>query len=215
MTTAQKIINGLLAIGLVVVAGYASIKPIPASQPAPQAGATGGIYQALPWTFGSGIKLGDVNQNWLPTVTLTNGQDQVGYTNTSGKDILVDYGEVQMIANGAGLNIASSTFRVTMFATTTAVVPDNQDFTTVSASSTALIIGVWATSTQATTTNSVQNVTLGGQGTVRVPSGSTLITYLQRNTTLCGAVAATVCEAATSTNRGFDVKIRARYHFDD
>lgn len=215
MTTAQKIINGLLAFGLVVVAVLASARPQEAPAPAPAAGATGGIYQALPWTFGNGIKLGDVNTNWLPTQTITAGQSQVAYTNRTGRPIIVDYGEIQQIANAGGINVASSTFRVTMFATTTTTVPASHDFTAVSASTSALVVGVWATSTTATTTNSVGTVPLGGQGTILLPADWTLITYLQRNTTLCGAVAATVCEAATSTNRGFDVKVRVRVHFDD
>jgi hypothetical protein len=174
----------------------------------------GGIYQALPWTFSNGIKVGDVNVNWLPTQTIGAATDRASYTNTTGKTLYVTLGEVDLIANAAGTQTASSTYRVRVFATSTSALASTQNFTAPVLDKYSLVVGTWATSTTASTTNSVGSVPLGGQGVIQLPPDWTLFTYIQA-VDIPACAGAGKCEAATSTKRGFDVKVRAQYHFDD
>jgi hypothetical protein len=211
MTTTFKVIGGLIMVVGLLAVGLLLGNSTKVSTQDPKLG--GGAYQALPWWFGGGIKINDVNEGWT-TLTLGAGQDQLAYTNSTGRDIIYDYAEIQTIANAAGNATASSTFRVRLFATSTATVPDSHDFTAVVLDKYALVVGTWATSTTATTTNSVGTVSVGAQGAIRLPSGWSLIAYWQAvDTPVCGGL--NTCEEATSTNRGFDAKVRAHYHFDD
>jgi hypothetical protein len=212
----QKLINGLLALGIVVVGTFAAFIH-------PQAGQTatpgeqhtgGGIQQNLEWSFANGIQIGSNHTNWLPTQTLTRGVDRVSYTNTTGRTLYVTLGEADLVANDSGTATASSTYRVRMFATSTASLAISQNFTAPVPDKYSLVFGTWATSTAATTTNSVGSVPLGGQGVIQLPPDWTLFTYLQA-VDAAGCAGAGKCEAATSTNRGFNVKVRAQYHFDD
>ena len=106
---------------------------------------------------------------------------------------------------------ASSSFRIAMFATTTN--PNSfvtsQAFTAQNGTAGLNLVGAttFATSSTATTTNSY---TTNGTGIVPIANGAYLVTYLQRGDASCiNLPTLNGCEAATSTNRGFNPFWRA------
>lgn len=129
------------------------------------------------------------------------------WQNTTGATVYVDSG----LYGTTGT--ASSTFNVSMFATTTSptVLAARYDYTalTEAINGTASFLSLShaiATSTVATTTNSQMELKMGrGNGVIAVPNNGYLITYLQQlplgggGATCNGAS----CEAATSSMRGF------------
>lgn len=205
MTTAHKFIGGVVLALLAFIGGMA-VRGVTGEMFA------GGAINALPGLFPNGIKVGDVNEQWV-TTTLSYGQDQVSILNTTGRDLIVDYAEVQTIADHRGNATASSTYDLAVFATSTTNVPNSHDFTPLAFDKYQLIRATFATSTTATTTNSVGSTRTGGQGAIRWPADWSLTVYLNRATN--GACKAGTCETATSTNRGFDLKLRTHYHFED
>jgi len=130
------------------------------------------------------------------------------WTNRTGTDVFVDYGS--LITSGT----ASTSYRVFMFATTSTSVASTNDFTLISAALNTDIIRAWplATSTTATTTDTVYAINDGindGMPT-RIRNGQSVIVYLQ--STFFGPCSGSVCETATSTNRGFNVTGFIRTH---
>lgn len=156
-------------------------------------GERGGVQE-----FFSGIRNGDSLVRTFAR-KMEPGTDQVViYHNTSGKDVLVTRGSATIITG----ETASSTFNITIFATTTNSIAAGQGFGTLSEGSRNLIgPTLIATTTTATTTSSTKGI---GSGVVLVPSGSYVFGYLQRNLTQCGVAVAGFCENATSTARGFN-----------
>lgn len=99
---------------------------------------------------------------------------------------------------------ASSSYRFALFATTTnpANFVTSQAFTAANGTAGLSLIAptTYATSTTATTTNSV---IAKATGVVPVPSASYLVFYVQKGDQSCASLpAVNGCEAATSTNRG-------------
>ena len=141
------------------------------------------------------------------------GQDYVVvWYNNLGKDVIANYGEA--IVTSA--ETASSTSKISLFATTSSTVNDSVDFGTLAEGKRALIQAVnISTSTTATTTSSTYAMAAGkGNGSVLVAAGSYLMGYLQKDTaasTGCGALTG-LCETATSSNRGFNPVFRVRLH---
>lgn len=164
--------------------------------------------------YTTGIKIGDTAESWA-TKTIGQGVDEViVLRNDTSRPMYVDYGHLELIANAAGIQSASSTMNVRMFATsTTEALANSLDYTTVVPDKYLLVTGTWATSTTATTTNSVGTVSAGGQGSIMLPAGWALVAYVNRSTN--GVCNTGACETATSSNRGFDIKARVHYHFED
>lgn len=175
-------------------------------------GAAGDIVTNIV-NFTKGLKSGDNNEVWI-SKTLPVGQNQVVlYRNITGRDQWVDYGE-SSVKTG---ETASSTMAVSLIATTTATIAAGNDFGTLNEGKRAILqTAPVATSTTASTTSSVYASSRGlGNGSVLVPDGSYLIGYLQQvktGTVACyGAVG--LCEAATSTSRGFNPVFTVRLHY--
>ena len=163
-------------------------------------------------TFTKGAKMGDVTSVWL-SKTLEVGQNQIViYRNQTGKDQFSDIGQV-VIPTGS---IASSTSKFYILSTTTASVGSWADFGTVSLLKGSFINGMTvATSSTASTTSSILAASKGqGNGSIVIPDGGYLIGYLQQNIdtiTGCRGVVG-LCEAATSTKRGFNPVFKVRIH---
>jgi len=161
--------------------------------------------------FQDGIKAGDVNAKWVSRTLAPNTNSVLLYANTTGKDVIVDYGEINVITG----ETASSTGKISLFATTTSSIPTGVDFSTLAGNAGKNILinsVILATSTTATTTSSVYAATAGkGNGSIIVPDGSYLFGLLQQNTVGClGATG--LCEVATSSNRGFNPVFNVRIH---
>lgn len=203
MTKNQKyVVVSLVAVAVVVLLflGF--------HHSAPQAPATG-LTQADLGQFPEGIKNGDQFERW-ETATLPAGSAAVPiFTNRSGRDVEAFFGSVD-IPTG---QTASSTSLVSIFATTSTSIASTYDFlsSTGLAAFKSILISqiVIATSSTATTTNSVLSVVQGkGNGSIVVPDGQTVFGYLQQNRATgngCFNGAQTgLCESATSSNRGFN-----------
>lgn len=201
------VITGMVVILLVsVIAGSHAKSPVGSGQ-----------YNLTQDSYADGLQVGDNAEKWI-TKTMSPGANSVLlYTNNTGREVYVNYGTA-VIPTGS---TASSTFKVSMFATTSTSVAVTSDFDALAGNTgkASLINGVLiATSSTATTTSSTYAVAVSkGNGTVIVPAGSSVFGYLQANqatVTGCLPSVAGVCEAATSTNRGFnpifDIKIYKR-----
>lgn len=167
-------------------------------------------------SFTDGVSFGDpgVTEQWFTKKIEPEVDDFAVYHNTSGKDAVVDYGEINIITG----ETASSTYKLWLIASTSSSVPTTMDYATVgglSSDKNGLIKGISiATSTTATTTSSVYAAATGaGNGAVIVPNGSYLLFFMQRDTSRCAGNAGSVCEAATSTNRGFNPRVNLRVHY--
>lgn len=160
--------------------------------------------------FIDGIKAGDVNAKWVSKTLPAQTNSVLLYKNTTGKDVIVDYGEVNVVTG----ETASSTYKVAVFATTSTSVPTNADFAALTGNTRklSLIDGVTlATSTTATTTSSTYASSAGlGNGAIIIPNGSSLFGFIQQTfTTPCTG---SQCETATSSNRGFNPVFNVRVH---
>ena|SRR3990167_4171882 len=123
------------------------------------------------------------------------------WTNRTGTDVFVNYGS--LMTSGT----ASTTYRVFMFATTSTSVASTNDFTLISAALNTDIIRAWAlaTSTTATSTDTHYAIKDGRSdgSPTRIRNGESVIVYLQ--STFFGPCSGSVCETATSSNRGFNI----------
>lgn len=213
----QNIIKALVALGAlaVLVVGlwaWSALKApteTPSDTPAKKLGS--GAIQAIPPILTNGMTVGEVRENWLPIQTIGSGSNQNVVVNRTGRTLYIDFAQVELIANAAGTQVASSTFRVRMFATSTETIGTSQNYTAPVQDKYSLVVGTWSTSTAATSTNSIGSVPLGGQGVIQLPPDWSLVTYLQA-VDAAGCAGTGKCEAATSTKRGFDVRVRAHYH---
>lgn len=153
----------------------------------------------------NGIQLGN-----LPvTVNYDGGKIQpktntAFWKNTTGKTQYVDYVEVSTD------NTASSTFAVYAYATSTAPRTLYDFVAPVNNATTLLSINqfIIATTSAATTTTNIDKAFSGK--TVRVSANSYLDVSLVQ--TFGSACTGSICETATSSNRGFNVQWRIRYH---
>lgn len=158
--------------------------------------------------FVDGIKSGSVNSKWVSASLPAGASSVVLYTNRTGHDVYADFGSVDVLTG----DTASSTQKAFLFATSSSntSVPTWADFGTVNEGVRALIGGYTiATSSTALTENSVvAAVNSIGNGAVLIPDGSTLFGYL--NQTYATKCTGSVCETATSTNRGYNPVFKAR-----
>ncbi len=166
-------------------------------------------------TYTKGLKIGDGTQTTVYKA-LPVGQNKVLlYTNSTGRDVYVDYGEANILTG----DTASSTSKISIFATTSTSIATVNDFATLVTGNTprkTLIDAVLiATSSTATTTNSVYaSKANAGAGAIVVPDGYSVWGMLQQNTAVTtGCSGATgLCESATSTRRGFNPVFFIKIH---
>lgn len=191
-----------------LVGGNQSAAPVKVPTLTEMLGAAGDIVTNVV-SFTKGVKLGDTTQTWVSKQLEVGSNQVLLYTNRTGSDVEIGYGDV-LVKTG---DTASSTTLVNIFATTTSSVPTWADFGTLAEGKRALIQAMpVATSTTASTTSSIAAaIQAKGNGTIVVPDGFNVFGYLKQNTTGCqGAVG--VCEAATSTRRGFNPVFTVRIH---
>lgn len=196
-----------LGIGFAVVIATVSlivaVQNNTPSDPDSFAGQRAGLQEFL-----DGIKPGDVNLKEVAKVLPAGSTSVPLYTNRTGQDVFVEYGSADVITG----ETASSTFKAYVFATSSSstAVPAWADFGTLAEGKRALINGVTlATSTTATTTSSTYAAQANlGNGSILVPDGSTVFGYIQQ--TFATKCTGSLCETATSTNRGFNPKFKIR-----
>lgn len=185
----------ILALGISVFGGSGA----PASNSQNVGGERAGLQE-----FIDGIKAGDLNEKWISKKMEPLSNSVKIYCNTSGHDVIGDFGSALVITG----ETASSTSKVSLFATTSASVATWVDFGTLAEGKRALIqaVGI-ATSTTASSTNSVLSaVQSKGNGAILIPTNSCVFGVLQQDTTSCSiaGAAAGACETATSSVRGFN-----------
>lgn len=162
--------------------------------------------------FQNGVKMGPEFWQWYGGTFVTGQTSAKLYCNTTGRSTVAEYGDFSILSG-----FASSSMKVSIFATTSSSIATTNDFATVVATTTALIAPyVVATSSEATTTSStlaaIQNK---GNGEVIVQPNWCVWAYMQSNSaTGCTGAAAGMCEAASSTNRGFNPTFKIRVHSD-
>lgn len=187
----------LVSVVLSAVMGYFLFGSSGQSQ---QSQHTSGTVENYPTWYVNGIRQGTMGLFHIPVQTVIGaGSNDATWLNNTGKTVYIDYG--QTMTTG----VASSSFKIYVFATSTATISPAHYSTAIGydATSTPLINGITiATSTFATTTNSTMAAAKGvGNGTIVVPSGWYVHTYLQAvDAPGCGGTGA--CEQSTSTNRG-------------
>lgn len=165
----------------------------------------------IPWGFKEGVIFGPSLQarEQIRQLSLAVGQNDAVWTNANAQTVYVNLAQITTTG------VASSTLRVTVFATSTSSIPNSMWNTApaFSASSTALFRLSYATSTAATTTNSVMAAVSGkGDGLIAVLPGASLHLYLQTVDSIACQVAKQ-CEFATSTNRGIRT-VTLNFHYN-
>lgn len=143
--------------------------------------------------------------------TLLAGQNIDYWTNKTGRTVLIDYGDViQTLAAGmtSSTGYASSTMRISMFATTTLSNINPYIAPKVSTSTMSNFLIDNARMATGTPPNYIWNADVNGgtnaTGTIAVPDGSSVVIFLQQGDYEPGCTGS-VCEPATSTNRGFNL----------
>lgn len=198
--------NILLWVVTIVIGIIAIVGCYTAFQRVNNLGASGDIVTNIV-TYLKGLKIGDSTQKTI-VKQMASGQNTVLlYTNNTGYDVYVDYGEMNILTGST----ASSTSKVSVFATTSTSISTVNNYATLANGNTGaktLIDSVLiATSSTATTTSSIYaSKANAGNGAILVPTGYSVWGMLQQNTsatTGCYGVTG-LCEVATSTRRGFD-----------
>lgn len=194
------IVLGILVVGLISLLGFRMAS-------GPTEIVVQGDVRNTPDTFTNGAEFGllPVAVNWAGGI-IPAGQNNVSWVNNTGEVQYVDY--VEMSPN----NTASSTFKLFAYSTTTAYsVLYDITATPANNSTTKIVINGfnYATSSTATTTSNMDLTTAGK--TLRVADGAR-IQFLLRGVDLGCVSQGGFCETATSTNRGFNIPWRVRYH---
>lgn len=197
--------NSIIATGIAILLSLVAIFVAVGGPTGSQVvgGERGGFQE-----FFDGVRIGQASQKWV-VGQIDPGQTSVAlYTNRTGVDVYADFGSADIPTGST----ASTTQAVSLFATSSSAttVPTWANFGTLAEGGRALIQAVAiATSTTATSTNSVLSAVQGkGNGSVVIPDGSTLFGFMQQTyATVCTG---SVCETATSTNRGFNPKFKVR-----
>lgn len=203
----RKTLFGAFVISvLVVAAAFLLHTPTPVvvhvdyPLQAPTAPANLAGTQTIVDEYINGLKVGDRSSRWV-ALSIPAGVNQVGYVNRTGHGVIVD--GVEFLTDG----VASSTFKVFAATSTTGVVSTAYDFTRPFSS---LIDGeIIATSTPAYKLITSEGATSTvNQRAVYVPDGQgVVIGFIQTYGNPCTG---SVCEAATSTNRGFNATVKLR-----
>lgn len=188
----------IISIAVVLVAGLLALGFIRADQSnvPSQAQSLEGDVMNTPTENPNGESLGGIFEN-MAGGTIGAGRNQASFRNTYGKPIYV------YLADVSTTGTASSSFTLYVATSSTATIADN--FT---APFSSIINGfLLATSSVATTTSNYD--TPKNSRVVKVNSGQYVVFQLQ-STFDC--VSNGLCETATSTNRGFNLVWRAKFH---
>ena len=119
--------------------------------------------------FIDGIKAGDINAKWVSAKLPTQENSVLIYANRTGHDVIADFGSMTIVTG----ETASSTYDVSIFATTSSSIAASNNFADFGDKSCADTAATVATSSTATTTNSINSAALGqGIGAIVVPTGS-------------------------------------------
>lgn len=178
-----------------------------------------GFHQASPLVGGGDVRnVGEFAPNGigfgnLPVTWSSEGGKILAKSNTAfwknvtGKTQYVDYVEVSTD------NFASSSMKIYAFSTSTAVRTLYDFVAPAQQATTTLLINAFtiATSSQATTTTNIDKAFSGK--TAIVPNNSLIVIQMQTaNGAVCASSGSGICESATSTNRGFNLQWRIRFH---
>lgn len=199
MDNSKGIVIGVVAVAIAIVAlGFSVFSGSPENV----GGQRAGLQE-----FADGISLGKVAvaNNWA-VVPIPERSNQGFWLNNTGKDVVVDYAEFQN-SGGSGSGVASTTYQFFVGTSTTASL--SSDFTDPFAG--ILDAYTLATSSAIKLINSFKDAGTNGRGAVVVPNGQYVFFTFQQ--TYTGACTGSVCETATSTNRGFNSTARLRYHY--
>lgn len=204
-------------VAAVVAAGIAwFVAPNAVSQ---GLGTSADNVQQVIWQFTKGVMLEGASKTgknssavFTASGTLAPGQNIDYWTNKTGRTVLFDYADV--VQTGTGY--ASSTMRISVFATSTVsgINPYVAPKVSTSSLSNFLIDNVrMGTSSPS---NYVWNADVNGgtnaTGTIAVPDGSSLVLFLQQGDYQANCTGS-ICEPATSTNRGFNLNWFAEGHY--
>lgn len=175
---------------------------------------TGGLYHPNREVFEEGIVLGlDIAEQYVYG-KMDAGENEFAWQNRTGRTVYFDLAEMSLVANSAGILSASSSMRTYAATSTTATIAD--DYSRPSALHFLIDGGLIATGTPQHTISATS--TDSGVGSLWVNNNEFLVFTIQ-NASGAGGVSpnpacdGSTCENATSTNRGFDVEVQARYHW--
>lgn len=203
-------------VALIVAAGVSyAVAPAVASQ---TLGASAANVQQVIWQFTKGVMLEGSTKTgsgssavFTASGTLGKGQYIDYWTNKTGRTVLVDYGDV--VQTGG---YASSTMRVSILATTTTSAINPYVAPKVSTSTMSNFLIDNARLATSTPPNFAINADVGGgtnaTGTIAVPDGTSIVVLLQQGDYEPGCTGS-VCEPATSTNRGFNLNWFIQGHY--
>lgn len=209
----MKTISNIFLTVVVAAMVSAGVAYVVAPQVTSQAlGTSINNVQQVLWAFTKGVSLEPASHTTTgPSAVFTRsgsipaGQNQAYWTNDLGRTAYIDYGEADIIG------LASSSMRISAFATTTTSVAASMSYTAPIATtslnlgaSTLLIDNVQIpTSTPYFMVNTDINAGSQASGTVAVLPGATVMFLLRQDrATVCTG---SLCETSTSTNRGFNV----------
>lgn len=192
-------VSALIAFIVAVVVAVVAVSSFTDGTATPSEPAAG-ASQSAPGEFPEGALLGNAFSKYV-TGTIGAGENQTAYRNTSGRTQYVDLATVRTTGT------ASTTQRITVGKSTSSTIAN---FTAATFAESSLINYVLATSSAATTTASVQgSAAVDRAGVIALADGEYLIFALTQ-TFLQGNCSGSVCETATSTNRGFNLEVMAR-----
>lgn len=221
MTTTQKFISAGVVVLIILAALIAFL--LGARQVTSTTGSQtlGSTVDPNPEWFTAGFKYGKSNALFESnSVIIPNGKDQAVWKNTTGQAVYVDIEHLALSATSSTA-VSSSTFAISVGATSTPTIPEAYSLTWLTPLKTFLGIDEYTVATG----TSVADL-LGGNTTVIVTdnyvfhaSSSPAVMEVPKNwylfakvDTIC--VTEGGCETATSTNRGFTtVTVPFWYHY--
>ncbi len=134
-------------------------------------------------------------------LTIGSGAITASYTNVGKATEFIDLGSV------SSSGTASSSYDYYLIASSSASIPASHNFTDLAPRQNGRILtGTLATSTAATTTNSILGAVLGrSDGVIELKKGESILFALQKGDMNCPSIpAVNGCETASSTSRGFN-----------
>lgn len=215
MTTKKTlIVSAILSVIIAVVVLVVGLNFVGNSTPVisqrvGQVGADGGTYNS-PVSFVAGISLDSNNELVVSKSSVMGpGVNQAFYQNKTGRIVYVDYIDAYPVSttnNFGAVTTASSSMRVSVGTSTTASIANNFAAPFATLIDNALI----ATGTPMVV-NSDKDVGTNGRGTIPVLPGQYIYILMRQDSgnTCTGSI----CETATSTNRGFNLKWYLEFHY--
>jgi hypothetical protein len=193
----KKLLIGLagLIVGAVLGAMLVSNQSAPV-----QNGSLGAVNTTVD-EYPSGVRFGDIaTVNWAGG-DIGQSANQAYWLNTLGRPVYMDLAEV--ISDGT----ASSAMRVSVGTSTATRITD--DFA--APYSTLVDNAAMATGSVKIILNSQKDAGTNGRSAIVVQANEYVNVTLRQDRT--GACTGATCETSTSTNRGFNLKWRLRYHY--